>query len=118
MEQEEREEDESPEKRLGSEKLLGLPTPNGKSIFFLTPKDKICDEYNVHWRFLPLLHLPLTSLLCRYEDYLQNETTSATAEGPSLPYASPPPAAPSGRSMKSVLTPRSVGKFKFVHDHP
>lgn len=49
---------ESPEKRVGSDKLLGLPTPNGKSIYFLTPKDKICDQYNVHWRYV----LPSTLL--------------------------------------------------------
>jgi hypothetical protein len=109
--EEEFEEGEAPEDRLGSNKLLGLPTPNGKSIFFLTPKDKSCDQYNVHWR---------------YEDYLENDSTvagtsaaaSAGAEGSHLPYASPPPAVHSGRSMKAALTPRSVGKFKFVHDHP
>jgi hypothetical protein len=43
------EEQESPEKRIGSNKLRGLPTPNGKSVFFLTPKDKV-EQYNVHWR--------------------------------------------------------------------
>lgn len=43
---------ESPEKRVGSNKLLGLPTPNGKSIYILTPKDKITDQYNVHWRYV------------------------------------------------------------------
>jgi hypothetical protein len=40
--------------RLGDKKLRGIPTPNGKSIFFLTPnkpsEGEDAYQYNVHWR--------------------------------------------------------------------
>lgn len=81
----------SPEHRLGSNKLQGIPTPNGKSIFFLTPTDKKAyEEYNVHWR---------------YEDY-ENEVDNL------------PPFNNQQNSIKTATTPRSAGRFKYVHAHP
>ncbi len=100
--------EDSPNQRVGSNKLQGVATPKGKSIFFLTPTEKkIYEDYNVHWRYLK--NLIFVHPRHRYEDYVEEE-----ALPPVVIHSNPP----QQKAVKAATTPRSAGRFKFVHSHP